>query len=204
MKKNLVSILGCMVMLLFASAAYSADGFYVGGNFGLAMASDSNVSDPSGEITVEFDPGIAIGTYIGYTFGKMRIEGEIAGQKNDIDQIGAKISGVSISSDMNGEETNVAFLANGYYDFTNSSPFTPFVSAGIGFANVNIEVEDLDVSDDDTVFAYQVGVGIAYTINERVSIDAKYRYLGTTDVEIAGADCEFGSHNILAGVRISF
>ena len=204
MKKNLILIMGCLVMLLFSSAAYSADGLYVGGNIGYAMASDSNVSDPSGEITVEFDPGIAIGTYIGYTFGKMRIEGEIAAQKNDIDKIGATISGVSINLDMNGEETVVSFLANGYYDFKNSSPFTPFVSAGIGFANVNVDVEDIDVSDDDTVFAYQVGVGIAYAISEKVSIDAKYRYLGATDAEIAGADCEFGSHNILAGVRISF
>ena len=92
----------------------------------------------------------------------------------------------------------------------NNSAFTPYLSAGLGFAKV--EVNDLNVpgsglpnsNDDDTVFAYQVGVGVGYAVNEKVTIDAKYRYFATSDHEFDTREAEFASHNFFFGVRVNF
>ena len=207
MKKNLIIYCVCAMLLAFYTSAYSAEGPYVSGNIGFAMLSDSDLTDstaPGITLDMEFDPGFALGAALGYGFGKTRIEGEIAYQKNDIDKIGA----FGVSLDASGDATALAFLLNGYYDFTNNSLFTPYVSAGLGFAK--IEVNDFSISgmpigsDDDTVFAYQIGAGIGYAVSEKVTIDVKYRYFATSDPEFDTTEAEFASHNFLLGVRVNF
>ncbi len=100
--------------------------------------------------------------------------------------------------------TSTSFLVNGYYDFFTKSPITPYLSAGIGFAN--LKINDLDDFGDssDTVLAYQVGVGLGYAINREVTLDFKYRYFATADPNFDGMDAECGSHNIYVGARYNF
>lgn len=210
MKKIIFMITSCAMLLSISSIAYSAAGPYVSGNLGVSIPNDSEVTDsmlPGITFDIESDSGLALGAAAGYGFANnARIEGEIAYQKNDFDK--ASLFGFDL--DLNGDSSSLAFLLNGYYDFANTSQFTPFVSAGVGLAKV--EINDLnfpgsglpDASDDDTVFAYQVGVGVGYAVNENVSIDVKYRYFGTADPEFDTSEVEYSSHNIYAGVRVSF
>lgn len=187
----------------------SAKGHYVSGNIGLAMASDSDLTDstiPGITVNIEYDTGLAFGLAVGYDFGNTRVEGEIAYQKNDFN----KMSLLGVDVDLTGDVTLLSLLVNGYYDFANSSVFTPYISGGLGFAKV--EINDLNVpgfglssfNDDDTVFAYQIGLGVGYAVNEKVTIDTKYRYFATSDIEFDTTETEFASHNFLIGVRVSF
>ena len=197
-------------MLLSLSVfAYGAEGPYVSANLGLAIASDSDLTDstvPGITMEIESDMGVALGVAAGYDFGKARIEGEIAYQQNDLDK--ASLLGVEV--DLTGDGTSLALLLNGYFDFENDSAFTPFISAGLGFAKV--EINDFNVpgsglpgeSDDDTVFAYQVGAGVGYAINQKVSVDVKYRYFATSDPEFDTTCAEYSSHNFYVGVRVNF
>ena len=112
---------------------------------------------------------------------------------------------------LTGDTTSLSVLVNGYYDFDTGGPYKPFVSAGLGYAKFDINDFNFvgsglpSVNDDDTVFAYQLGGGVGYALNERVSIDIKYRYFGTTDPEFdTTTTTEYSSHNFLAGVRSSF
>lgn len=209
MKKNLLIISVCALTFFFSSPAYSAEGPYVSGNIGFAMLSDSDVTDstvPGKIIDVEYDTGSALGAALGYDFGNTRLEGEISYQKNDFE----KANLPRVDFDLSGEITSLSLLMNGYYDFVNNSDFTPYFSAGLGFAE--IEANDLNVhglglpdsNDDDTVFAYQVGAGVGYAINEKVTIDVKYRYFATSDHEFDTREAEFASHNFLFGVRVNF
>ncbi|NOR25027.1 MAG: outer membrane beta-barrel protein [Desulforhopalus sp.] len=210
MKKALLISAGCTMLLSVSSIAYSgADGLYVGGNLGLAIANDSDVTDSTAPgITLEFesDMGYALGGAIGYGFGNFRIEGEIAYQTNDLDQI--KALGVSV--DATGDTSSLTGLLNGYYDFNNTSPFTPYISGGVGVAKVEINDVSIpgsgfsNVNDDHTVFAYQVGVGVAYAIKENLSFDVKYRYFATSDLELDTTDFEYSSNNFYAGIRYTF
>lgn len=210
MKKTLLIAASCSMLLSVSSIAYSADGPYLSGNLGLAIASDSDITDstePGITLTFESDMGFALGGAIGYGFSNFRFEGELAYQTNDLDKV--KAFGVSI--DATGDASSLAGLLNGYWDFNNTSPFTPYISGGIGMAKV--EINDLnipgsgeaDINDDDTVFAYQLGAGVAYAINEYLSLDVKYRYFATEDLEFENTtNVEYSSHNFYAGIRYTF
>jgi opacity protein-like surface antigen len=156
-----------------------------------------------------------LGAGIGYIFDNFRIEGKISYQDNDIDRATTKSvtlngvdQGLSGPEMINGSLSILTFMANGYFDFNNDSNFTPYLTAGMGMANVEID----GTSTDDTVFAYQIGAGVGYALSETVSIDFGYRYLGTTDYEYAGtvlsvpikAEDSIGSHNFTLGMRFAF
>jgi opacity protein-like surface antigen len=96
--------------------------------------------------------------------------------------------------------TALSFLINGYVDFVNSSRFTPYISGGIGVANLDYKIANW--SDYDSVFAYQVGAGVAFAINKHFTIDLKYRFFATEELETT-IDT-FESHNIYLGVRYNF
>ncbi len=209
MKKHLLITSVCVLVFFFSAPVYSAEGFYMSGNIGFAMASDSDLTDstvPGVTVNTEFDTGLALGAALGYDFNRFRVEGEIAYQKNDID----KIDSPGVILDATGDAVALSFLINGYYDFINSSAFTPYISAGMGFAQVefnNLDISSLGFSgsnDEDTVFAYQIGIGVGYAVTEKVTIDVKYRYFDTEDSEYDTTESEFASNNFLFGVRFNF
>ncbi|MBV5305362.1 MAG: porin family protein [Desulfobulbaceae bacterium] len=209
MKKQILTIACCAALLSVSSIAYSAEGLYMSGNVGLAIANDSDVTDPalSGfEMNFESDSGVAFSGAIGNSFSNyVRLEAEIAYQKNDMD----KASILGFGFPINGDTSSTALLFNGYFDFVNKSAFTPYISGGMGFANVDISDTSIPgfgpftSSGDDTVFAYQFGVGLGYAVNDKVTLDLKYRYFGTADLEIDTTEVEYSSHNIYAGIRFN-
>lgn len=202
MKKTLTIIFSCFTLLMLSSVAFAvapAPGAYVSGNLGVSFLEDSDLSASGMSAELEFDAGAALGLAAGYNLGAFRVEGELGYAKNDIDK--ATITGLG-SGRVSGDVTSLSFLVNGYYDFVNSSPFTPYVSAGIGFARLDASLEGGD--DDDDVLAYQVGVGVGYAVNEKVTIDLKYRYFATDDPKFDGIDAEYASHNIFLGIRYNF
>lgn len=211
MKKNILLAVCCVAMLSVSTISYSAEGPYVSGNLGLAIPSDSDITDstlPGITFDVESDMGLALGAAAGYDFGNnIRVEGEVAYQKNDLDKVSLPL-GIDVG--LTGNISSLAFLLNGYYDFANDSAFTPFISAGLGVARV--DANDLNVagsnfpstSADDTVFAYQVGAGVGYAVNKKVSIDVKYRYFATSDPDFDTTNAEYSSNNFYVGVRDNF
>ena len=210
MMKKFFSLVICFfVFLIVPVVSFSASpGPYVSAQAGMGFLMDSDISDPSGTGTLEFDPGFATGIAGGYNFGMFRVEGEIGYQINDIDRISACSGGSCGSASASGDVTALSFLANAYFDFVNKTPFTPYITAGIGVARLDIDdfaVLGYRIGDsDDTVFAYQVGAGVAYAINKNFSIDLKYRFFGTSDPDFDGVDAEFNSHNIYLGLRYNF
>jgi opacity protein-like surface antigen len=79
----------------------------------------------------------------------------------------------------------LAGLANGYYDFDTGTPLRPFIGAGVGIGQVKLA--DGPVRGDDTGLAYQLMTGVAYPINDKLSAQVGYRYLGVNDVKIGSA-----------------
>lgn len=127
------------------------------------MPSDSDTTETGAPatLTTSYDTGWTLGAALGYNFGNTRLEGEIAYQKADED----KASWAGVTSDATGDVSALSFLVNGYYDFTNSSAFTPYLSAGLGFAKIKWAGDGYSV--DDTVFAYQVGAGVGYALSKK-------------------------------------
>lgn len=182
MRKNYWMILGVCLTFLFVSAA-SAD-MYVGVKTGYAIVSDTDVLG----LDVEFDGGWIAGIAVGTKIQDFRVEGELEYKKNDVDV------------QTLGEDTleTWSLLVNGFYDLQTGSGLTPYIGAGIGFANHDVDDED------DTVFAYQGTAGVAYAFSETMDLDCAYRYLATADPDFAGVDLEYGSHNFTVGIRFKF
>ena len=220
MYKKLKGFLLCgfVVLALTVSSAYADinNGWYYGLNAGGALLTDGDwkASNGSGSGDIEYDTGFLVSGAIGYKFGMPRLEAEILYQSNDADQLNT-VGGTPASVD--GDISSLAFMVNGYIDFANESSFTPFIIVGAGVANV--EFDDLRytssgtkiIDDDDTVFAYQVGAGVAVDISENFILDFKYCYFGTSDPDFPDAtdatntiETEFASHNITIGFRYNF
>ncbi|MBU4000722.1 MAG: outer membrane beta-barrel protein [Proteobacteria bacterium] len=210
MKKSHWMILFVCLSLLLAGSASA--GMYVGVKGGLSVVKDIEIRIPGEEIVyldatladmapptedyageLGFDTGYLVGVSVGSTImDTFRVEGEFEYRNSDVQATG-----------LEGEDTlkTMALMVNGYYDFKTDSALTPYVGAGIGYARH--DVDDLNV--DDTVFAYQGSLGVAWTLCETMDLDLGYRYFVTADPDLDKdgllVDGDYGSHNFTVGIR---
>ena len=216
MKKRICTILCCCFFLAIPAISFGASGWYGSVNAGLAIMPDGDIDVTvdipdfivgSGTAELAYDTGFTFGGAVGYMMENFRVEGEISYQTNDFDNI----SGPGGSFPVDGDISALTFLVNGYLDFDTGGPMTPYITAGIGYSNVEASIEG--GSEDDNVFTYQLGVGLGYAMSETVTLDLRYRYLGAEDFEYsevepglgsASIDVEIASHNITAGLRFAF
>ncbi len=210
MKKSRLFILSFLLVSFFAGSAFCGPGVYVGAGVGGAFLSESEVTDsdsPGETLDFEFDAGLGCYLALGYEFkNNFRIEGEVSYQVNDFDETVRGGTTYVLSKDL----SSLAFLVNGYYDFKNKSAFTPFVTAGVGIAKIDTSEFAVPgvgfdaTSDDDTVFAWQVGAGISYAFSDKTAIECKYRFFATDEPNFDTVDAEYYSHNIYIGTRLTF
>ncbi|MCH5277568.1 MAG: porin family protein [Desulfovibrionaceae bacterium] len=119
-----------------------------------------------------------------------------------------------------------SLLFNLYWDIRNSTRWTPYLNAGLGMSFLSMKASNhrydaggvptlaLDTGyNDRSRFAWNVGAGVAFTVNERLSIDLGYRYAdygrARSDTVSTGAFTLAGRsdvtmHQFLLGARISF
>jgi OOP family OmpA-OmpF porin len=141
---------------------------------------------------------------VGKSYGNMRAEIEGLYLTNDVDN--AKVNGANAAA--SGESSLLAGMVNGYYDFKNSTRFTPYVGAGVGYGTVDSDnvrsAGALTVDGNDEVFAYQGIAGASYELNPCWHLTGEYRYVGTTKADIGSTDVRYGNHIVAAGLRYTF
>ncbi len=126
-----------------------------------------------------------------------------------------KKSGIKIDSKTYGALVNFA------YDFKNSSKFTPFVMAGVGYAKNKFAVSvpatttqaAYTAKESKNRFIYQVGAGVAFEVEKNISLELGYRAIhkgikSVTATKVTGTPTfkRKGSfeHVALVGVRVNF
>lgn len=115
-------------------------------------------------------------------------------------------------------------LANAYIDLPTILCITPYIGGGIGFASIDVlGLKDVNVVNNsvfyaadhnETNFAWAVYGGLAYEVNQSVTLDLSYRYLDMGDARsgrvtaydnsssYAGLDInDITSHDLMLGVR---
>lgn len=224
-----VSTLLASAAILAPSAASADSGFYVGGYGGLNFQNDLDTENQTNGSTTssDMDTGFVLGAVGGYKYDfnpgadrgfAVRTELDIAYRENGIDSTtvpagqGGSSLPVGTNNGVSGDVSTFSGLANVWVDYK-VGKFTPYIGGGIGLAEVSINDFSnngtLLVDDSDTVFAYQVGTGVAYALTQSVSLTADYRYFATADAEVSDvggntSDVENSSHSVMAGVRYSF
>ena len=193
MKKK-VQLIGIVLCSLIMSSF--AGSMYVGVNGGVSILSDSEISDDS--VDMSYDTGYNVEGVIGYTFNAWRAELALSWQKNDLDKYGPY--------PITGDLTVFGGMLNGYYDFKAGAGFTPYLLAGLGVLNVNLDFDEAGVDESNTLFAGQLGVGVGYAVTKNVILDLKYKYFMSQDFEIDSGswDISLTGHQIQFGVRYQF
>jgi opacity protein-like surface antigen len=185
MKKTVTGVvLGFMALTCFAPSANAAMP-YVRGSVGLASMGDSEHTARS------YDTGNNVAGAVGLDRGRYRVEAEL----------GSQTEGVKNSVN---EVSMTTYMANCYYDIEIPlAPVKPFITAGVGFANV-VEDDGFGVEVDDRVLAWQIGAGAGFRVAPFVNLDVQYRHFTTADTELAGGKkYSIGSNNVTVGLRVS-
>lgn len=216
--KRLILALAMVFALALPSVSSAASGMYLAPKF-LMTVQNTGIVDRSSSMG-----GLGLDPYSQFTLGgalaagydfwpqqmlPLRVEIEFAMRGNSE----TEWSGWRGTSEMTFNSTTL--LANVYYDFHNSTAFTPYIGAGLGLAfnYLGVDTEYYNgygdsMDDRQTNFAWQVGVGVAYAINENIAVDAAYRYL---DLGYTQLDSHYGdmgirpyNHEFMLGLRFGF
>jgi opacity protein-like surface antigen len=197
------NILACFLTFVVTGFGVSTSfaGTYISGNLGAVIVEDSDfdAGPLSGEFT--FDTGFGFLGALGSSMDNgVRIEAELGYRKNDFDEV--KIDGLG-KGDIDGDISSLSLMGNAYYDFSTEGSFSPFIGAGLGYANIEADLDGAG-DEDDSVFAYQLILGGSFASSETLSVDLQYRYFATDDPEFDGVDAEYSTHNFMIGLRQSF
>lgn len=109
-------------------------------------------------------------------------------------------TGRSAQVDLDLKLRNIQTLMfNAYWDFHNSTNFTPYIGAGVGLAFLQTDgsvtttmyrgagttkVYKQDIGTrNNTNFAWQVGAGCSYAFTDTISLDLGYRFMGLGKAE---------------------
>ena len=189
-------------------------GLGVGGVFN--TDGDVNVGGAAGVTgEVKTDTGYSLSLALGYApattmtfFQNTRWELEYTYRKNDLNSVG----GVALSGEIS---SNSGFF-NLYYDFNNTSKWTPYIGAGVGMTNVEGNYGAI-VDFDDNVAAWQLMAGLAFAPETlpNTAWGLGYRYHDTFDdvkfttptgTPAAGiaSSYEYSNHSVELGARFRF
>ncbi|KUL31407.1 outer membrane protein [Chlorobium limicola] len=232
MKKSLSLLAAFLVAGMWSAPVQAAD-HYVSGMAGISWMQDSeiglfNIEDVfDTEVNLGYGSGLTLAGAIGCDYGSTRLEAEIGYQSADIKDI--SISDITVpdsppytipggSVDLDGDASVLSLMANGFYDIDLGGGVEFYAMAGVGVAQVDMEINDVagvkaylpDAVDPvaikvtETTLAYQVGAGLAIPVSDGVMIDARYRYFATTDFDVVGViDTNVSSHSALLGLRVN-
>lgn len=206
-----LSLATCALTASSALAAPQPERFprwYLGLTGGLQFLQDSDLSNG----TLEYNSGYEALGSIGYMpnwsspiLNNTRLEFEIGYRSAELDK--ATISGVSVNA---GREAIVwSYMANAYYDFRNSSRWTPYVGVGGGGAQVFLSKSSGlgNTEDKDTSFAYQLMAGVSYapTSIPLTEWSIGYRYFGVDGADFGNIQLDdLNSHNVEVGAKFRF
>jgi len=197
-----IRVLLAGVLLATSTTSALAAGPYIGAAGGVNIVHDSDyqVTGYIGTATGSYDTGFGFNLSGGYDFDGIRLEGEFGYKNANINKFSGPGGSFKISDS---DITVMSYMINGYYDIKTNSAVSPFIGAGLGI--MNGELKEPGAKYDDTVFGYQLAVGVAYNINKNINLDIAYRFQGAaSDFAKDGVSASYMCSNIFGGMRYNF
>ena len=137
---------------------------------------------------------------IGYDTGHVKVELEAALSKADINDIGydsfeylpVPLSAVNESVAISGSRDGKSLMLNVIYDIDTGTKLVPFLAAGVGLYDSDVEYDlsalgrDFSVKGaSDVVMAYKLESGVRYLINDSTDISVSYRRMTVSDADMS-------------------
>lgn len=163
MKKSVV--IGAIALLF----SFNAQAFEINPYASGKVDFNLHKSKPEGESKIKdntFGGSIAVGVS-GDEALPLRTEFEFSMSAKAKDKIDGESVGIKTNS----------YMANFYYDFYNNSGFIPYAGFGLGATTAKVSTDE---SVSKTNFAWQIGLGSYYKLNESLLADLGVRYNKTS------------------------
>jgi len=199
---------------LGAAGAASAQGFgggdfYLKGFGGWTIPQNNNfdvtdkASGDSGRTGFNYDTGYTLGAAAGYAISpNVAFELEYAYRNASADLK---------NSDVSGDVTSNAIMANAIYTFDGMGPngaFKPYLGAGLGAADLKYSPKGIGDLSGNYNFAYQVITGVGYALNPNWTLNGEVRYFGITDQDLENSTAKikssFNTFDALVGLTYHF
>jgi opacity protein-like surface antigen len=178
-----------------AQTSLGAEGPYIGLSGGVQFYDGIEAGDGT---DVDFDTGLGAAGQVGYRFGQLRTEVEFAYQAAEAEDVDGDVF----------DNTILRGTIGAYYDFSPlvvAGDFAPYVGAGVGVANIEVEGTDgNDFKDDETGLTFHAEAGFTFNVSNNFAISPNYRWEWYETNEVADVDGELYAHNIRVTGRFSF
>lgn len=216
-----------------APMAGDFSGAYVAARIAGAFSPDTNFNltvVPTNIINDYEQLGFGGALAVGYEFGlgsNIALRGELEGglistevKSHTLAALATTLSGAAAFG-----TTEITYgMVNAAVDYDFGNGFKPFVSGGIGLAEVNFKNHGVGLAapvgplgpgnvtamnDKDSGLAWQIGGGVGYAIDEQVTLEAGYRYFQVNDINLTAVDgtvtnVPVKQHQVMLGVRYGF
>jgi opacity protein-like surface antigen len=190
-------------------------GPYLQGALGFHLPDTAEGKDSEGSFNLEFNGGLQGAVAVGYdldprdNLGDGRVELEWSYRKVGLDQV--EFAEGKVPGD--GDLTVQSLMLNIFGIYRNGTTWVPYYGGGVGAALVsaaNLRASGQPLTDDDdTVFAYQFGLGLGYVFSDYVTLDLGYRFFDLASAQLTEADgrsfdLKYHGHSALLGLRVGF
>ena len=211
MKKHLalVSVIAIMITAMPALADGPSDSWYMSASGDITKPQNSTISGTSaGKVNYGFSSGGDLA--VGYDMSGFRSELEFGYHALGIKSVTV---GAGPNASSSGDMKIPTLMINAYYDFHNSTRFTPYVGGGLGAAHLGFPTSSGfgNTGSSDNRFAYQAMTGLAYTPESMPATDwsVGYRYLGASAPQFTSATGHISAdamktHSLEFGFRYHF
>lgn len=188
--------------------ASSKNNAYISVFGGANFLRDVDFSNGATTVATDYDTGFSVGGAIGYKWSDYKFGGFSPRTELEFNYFDNGVSGINFSGNGPGAETVLGssdvtgfnFFANVFLDYDTGTRFTPYIGGGLGFTrsdfNIAYNGANLNLSDNDTSFAWHIGGGANFELTDRVSLFADARYQRTAD---AGSIRDIGAVPVAAG-----
>ena len=159
--------------------------------------------------TFKTKTGYILGAAAGMRWNDMlRTEIELSHASNAADSFAYDGGGVGTFTSGSVEQTFL--MGNVWLNLPTHTAFSPYIGGGIGVGWANATFDKLSFTQSSAGFAWQVGGGVIYDINDKIAIDAGYRYkvmnvnFTSSDPNWFISDKSLASHNVQIGLTVKF
>ena len=173
----------------------SKNNFYISGGLGLMndpyMLDADRPNDENKGVTGHFNKSKLDGLWsadvaLGYKFNK-NIRGEISYAFNLLDDNSAPTDTNGGTGYLGLDQIDThSLFASVYYDFPNSSKFTPYFGGGLGTTFIDTDGNYQNRKHNDLTFGYQGKLGVSYELKDSTDLFAEGIYQSTKSFKISG------------------
>ena len=149
------------------TAEEKSKGVYFVGSIGLGQMADIDIASNLGGGKFEFDSGFSGEIGVGYDFGNFRTDFTFNSTNTDLTKVQGTTTNVGVDV--------TSYLISAAYDWRADKKWQPYVGAGFGSSNIDVNlattIGSVNVTvDDDDISTFKFKAGVNYEASDNLDV----------------------------------